>query len=61
MGDTDTMSKHNNEELLVKTVITNFALEGIFFTDDEKQVLKECARGTRNIQDEIRQIIAKAV
>lgn len=54
------MSKHNNEEILVKTVITNFALEGIFFTDDEKKVLKECARGTRNIQDEIRQIIATA-
>lgn len=46
-----------SNEMIVKDVIANFALEGMFFTEDEIILLKECASGKRNISKEIKKII----
>lgn len=47
-----------SNEIIVKDVIANFALEGMFFTEEEIVLLKECASGKRNISKEIKKIIA---
>lgn len=47
-----------SNEMIVKDAITNFALEGMFFTEEEIILLKECASGKRNISKEIKRIIA---
>ena len=47
-----------SNEMIVKDVITNFALEGMFFTEDEIVLLKECASGKRSISQEIKKIIS---
>lgn len=49
----------SREDKIIRSVESNFALEGMRFSDDEKRVMRDCLSGKMSFDTAIKNTIAR--